>query len=96
MPRRPTLMQAASNFPEMLFAAAKPWPQAARSRNLHPTLIMAARWNSSRASSRVTPEQFREAPNTNAEGAPRAARGLPTESQRKANRTARAEARRVA
>ena len=53
---------------------------------------MTDRWNSSRASSRVTPEQFREAPNTNAEGAPRAARGLPTESQRKANRKVLSEA----
>ena len=80
MPRRPALMQAASHFPEILFALAcamaagsaiaqsPPDPDHGR-----PVELVARDLG-------VTPEQFRETPNTNAEGAPRAAPGLPTES----------------
>ena len=89
MPRRPVFMQAASHFPEILFALAcamaagsaiaqsPPDPDHGR-----PVELVARDLG-------VTPEQFREA-FKKVRPAPRGE--LPTESQRKANRKARAEA----
>ena len=93
MPRRPALMQAASHFPEILFALACAMAAGSAIAQSPPDPDHGRPVELVARDPGVTPEQFREA-FKKVRPAPRGE--LPTESQRKANRKARAEARRVA